>query len=139
MFRPARDDAQEHRVLSNVLPKNKVSLFSVDKQDRAMVKKIILGITRFQEPASNLGIDIFATADHYNITFSNWDQPIDDAKWYNMFLKEEGLDRRDTAYDCIISTETTICPDTEGGSAKPVKLGRVRRSPGGFNQRKQRK
>ena len=97
-----------------------IDFSKVDVADRPTVRQIVIGILTFNRSMPKVSVDIYATPDHYNITFKDWNQRIDDAEWYAKYLGST----RDDKYDSILKSETI---PSEGGS-QPVKLIKVRRS-----------
>lgn len=127
--------------MTSKIPKRTVDMSVVDKEDRAYVKAIIVGVLNYHDPAPVLNVRIFPTPNHYNVAFLNWDQAIDDTKWYETFLKTSGQNVRSTIYDYVISTETTPHPnideDDDESTCGPIKLFRIAR--GGYDTHKKRK
>lgn len=97
-----------------------IDFSKVAVEDRPTVRQIVIGILTFNKTMPKVRVDIFGTHDHYNITFADWNQRIDDSEWYNKYLSPT----RDDKYDAILKSETI---PSEGGS-QPIKLVKVRRS-----------
>lgn len=125
------------------IKKRVVDLSPVDPQDRAYIRAIIVRVLRYEETMPSLTVKIYATPDHYNVCFIGWDQ-IEDIKFYETFLKTDGIGKRDPVFDPIISTATTVnanivALDNESDDriVGPFKLFRIKRlAP---NDRKYRK
>jgi len=99
---------------------NSIDLTKVEKPDRCHMRDIMLGIVQFNEIMPQLTISIMPTSDHYIVRILNWNQELDDQKWYDTFLNKES---RKSCMDYVYKSSTVPVDD----AGKAVKILRIRR------------
>ncbi len=110
-----------------------VDFSNIDPRDRGVVRAILNGIFSFESPMPDYTVSIpdAHTKDTYTIRVAGWKKPIDDAQWYDTFLRtkrdhtESPHHGRDTIYDHILNTANyppMNLGDGEEGMGPPSKL-----------------
>jgi hypothetical protein len=106
-----------------------VDLSRVDRNDRPMVRDVLIGIMTFESPMPILVVEVNDTPDHYNIIVKGWDQEMDYELGYNTFLNPK---MRRSVYDCVISM--SLRPTNDDNI--PSLLFRIRKSSSAKHQKK---
>lgn len=100
---------------------------SVEVDDRKYVREILVRILDYQRPMPKLKVDIYKTADHYNVSIKGWNQRVDLLDFVRTFVDPK---KRERVMDPVISLD--LWPVGEEGG-EPCMNFAIRKSHFGSN------